>query len=143
MAEKFYEILEHTADIRVRVRAGDLKTLFSRSSRAMFDLIAGRKTALGAGNADKVELTVSQKAGNLEELFINWLNELLFLSSSQGLIFSGFKIKSLSENSLEALVLGEKAENYQINKEIKAATYHQLQITKSGNDCMVEVIFDV
>jgi SHS2 domain-containing protein len=143
VAEKLYEILEHTADIRIRVKARDLKTLFSRSSRAMFDLIAERKPGKGAANADKVELKVSQKAGNLEELFINWLNELLSLSASQNLIFSDFKMKNFSENSLEALVLGGKSGNYQINKEIKAATYHQLQITKSGKDWKVEVIFDV
>jgi SHS2 domain-containing protein len=143
VAEKFYEILEHTADIRIRVRAGDLKSLFCRSARAMFDIIADRKTAKAGGNSDKVELKVSQKAGNLEELFINWLNELLSLSASQSLIFSDFRIKSLSENSLEALVLGKKSGNYQINKEIKAATYHQLEITKSGKDWKVEVIFDV
>ncbi|MCX5708368.1 MAG: archease [Candidatus Omnitrophica bacterium] len=143
MAEKFYEILEHTADIRIRVRAGDLKTLFCRCARAMFDIIAEKKTTKAAGNPDKVELKVSQQAGNLEELFINWLNELLSLSASLSLIFSDFKIKSLSENYLEAAMLGELSGNYRINKEIKAATYHQLQITKSGNDWKVEVIFDV
>jgi SHS2 domain-containing protein len=143
VAEKSYEILEHTADIMIRVRARDLKTLFSRTSRAMFDLIAERKKALAAGNADKVELKVSQKAGNLEELFINWLNELLSLSASLNFIFSEFRIKSLSENSLEATVIGEKSGNYRINREIKAATYHQLKITKSGKDWKVEVIFDV
>jgi SHS2 domain-containing protein len=143
VAEKFYEILEHTADIRIRVKAGNLKTLFSRSARAMFDLIAERKTALDAGKASKIELKVSQKAGNLEELFINWLNELLSLSASQSLIFSDFKIISFSENSLESAVLGQGFGNYRINKEIKAATYHQLEITKSGKNWKVEVIFDV
>ena len=109
----------------------------------MFDIIAEKKTGVGAGKAGKVELKVSQKAGNLEELFINWLNELLSLSASLSLIFSDFKIKSLSEDSLEAAVTGERSGGYRINKEIKAATYHQLQITKSGTDWKVEVIFDV
>ena len=140
MAEKFYEILEHTADIGIRVKAKDLKTLFSRGAQAMFEIIAGLKKVSQAGQE---ELTVVQKAESLEELFINWLNELLSLSSANGLIFTDFKIKSLSENSLEARVLGAKAGNYEINKEIKAATYHQLQITKSGNDWKAEVIFDV
>jgi SHS2 domain-containing protein len=143
VAEKLYEILEHTADIRIRVMAGDLETLFCRSARAMFDIIAERKKSSGESKADKIELKVSQKAGNLEELFINWLNELLSLSASQSLIFPDFRMKKLSENSLEALVLGEKSGNYRINKEIKAATYHQLQITKCGKDWKVEVIFDV
>ncbi|MBU1998181.1 MAG: archease [Candidatus Omnitrophica bacterium] len=140
MAKKFYEILEHTADIRIRVRAKELKTLFSKTARAMFDIIAEKKTAPGAR---KEELKIVQKAQNLEELFINWLNELLSLSSAHGLVFSDFKIKNLKENSLEALVRGEKNKSYKINKEIKAATYHQLQIIKNGNTWKTEVIFDV
>ena len=139
MAKKFYKILEHTADIRIRVEAKDLKTLFSQAARAMFDIIAEKKTALGA---KKVELSISQKAQDLEELFINWLNELLSLYSVRGVVFSDFKIKNLASDSLEAIAGGEKASGYKINKEIKAATYHGLQIAKSGNGWKAEVIFD-
>ncbi len=140
MAGKFYEILEHTADIRIRVKAGDLKTLFCRCAQAVFDITAERKTARGGG---KIELKIVQKAQDLEELLINWLNELLSLSSARGLIFSDFRIKTLEDNFLEARVRGEKAESYRINKEIKAATYHELQITRIGTIWKAEVIFDV
>jgi SHS2 domain-containing protein len=140
VAEKFYEILEHTADIRIRVRARDLKTLFTKTAKAMFDIIAEKHDVPGA---KKVELKVSQAAQSLEELFINWLNELLSLSSARGLVFSDFKMKSFGKNSLQAVVRGEKTESYRINKEIKAATYHEFQITKDRNGWKTEVIFDV
>ena len=140
MAEKFYEILEHTADIRIRVRAKDLKSLFCNCARAMFDIIAEKKESF---RAVKRELKIVGKAQDLEELFINWLNELLSLSSARGMIFSDFKIRSLSENSVEAIVSGERSQSYKVNKEIKAATYHELQITRIGNIWNAEVIFDV
>ncbi|MFH0828272.1 MAG: archease [Candidatus Omnitrophota bacterium] len=140
MAEKFYEILEHTADIRIRVRAKSLKDLFSQTARAVFDIIAERKPGL---SPEKIELTVTQKGGNREELFINWLNELLSLSSADGLIFSDFKIKSLDDKFLEATVSGEKSGNYNINKEVKAATYHQFQIIENKAGWKAEVILDV
>ncbi len=140
MAKRFYEILEHTADIRIRVSAKELKDLFSRTAAAMFDIIAEKKPG---PNAEKKELTIAQEAPNLEELFINWLNELLSLSSVRGLIFSYFQIKTLDEKHLEAVVWGEKAKNDNINKEIKAATYHQLQVIKNRNGWKTEVIFDV
>jgi SHS2 domain-containing protein len=140
VAEKFYEILEHTADIRIRVKAKDLKALFCNCARAMFDIIAEKKES---SRSVKHELKIAGKARDLEELFINWLNELLSLSSVRGMIFSDFKINKLSGNSLEARVRGEKAESYQINKEIKAATYHELQITRNNDIWKAEVIFDV
>ena len=140
MAEKFYEILEHTADIGVRVKAKDLKALFCNCARAMFDIIAEKKES---SRAVKHKLKIAGKAQDTEELFINWLNELLSLSSARGLIFSDFEIKSLSENSFEAIVSGEISQSYKVNKEIKAATYHELQITRIGNIWKAEVIFDV
>jgi SHS2 domain-containing protein len=139
VAEKFYRILEHTADIRIRVEAKDLETLFTQTARAMFDIIAEKKAASGG---KKVELAVSQKARDLEELLVNWLNELLSVSAVKGWVFSNFKIKSLKENSLEALAWGQRVSGYKINKEIKAATYHGLQIVKTGDGWKAEVIFD-
>lgn len=135
-----YEILEHTADIRIRVKAKDLKALFCNSARAIFDIIAEKKENF---RAVKHKLKIAVKAQDLEELFINWLNELLSLSSARALMFSDFKIKSLVDNSIEAIVTGENSRSYKVNKEIKAATYHDLQITRIGNIWKAEVIFDV
>ncbi len=140
VAEKFYEILEHTADIRIRVRAKSLEDLFSQTARAVFDIIAERKPGL---SSKRIEITVNQEGGNLEELFINWLNELLSLSSADGLIFSDFKIKSLNDKFLEASVFGEKSGNFNINKEVKAATYHQFHIVENTAGWKAEVILDV
>jgi len=140
MDKKFYEILEHTADIRIRVRAKKVKILFVQAARAMFDIIAEKKSNL---DSRKAECVIVQKAQNLEELFINWLNELLSLSSARGLVFSGFRIKNFGEYFLEVVALGEKNKGYQINKEIKAATYHQLLIKKNRIGWKAEVIFDV
>jgi len=140
VADKFYEILEHTADVRIRVEAKDLKTLFSRSAKAMFDIIAEHKPG---SSGKQRELTVVQEATSLEELFINWLNELLSLASADQMIFSDFRISRIDESRLEAKVSGETSADYKMNTEIKAATYHQLQIIKTQRGLKAEVIFDV
>ncbi len=137
---KNYALLEHTADIAVRVRAGDLKDLFGNTALAMFDIIAGK---IKEKSAKKVKIKVRQKADTLDELFVNWLNELLFLSATKELVFSDFKINKLTEKSLEATLAGESVKNYKIHTEIKAATYHQLKIEKSAKGWLGEVIFDV
>jgi SHS2 domain-containing protein len=142
VAKKFYEILEHTADIRIRVKAGKLETLFVQAARAMFDIIAEKKSGSGAVKEKKVEVKIAQKAQKLEDLFVNWLNDLLSLSSARGVIFSDFKIVRLREGVLKALARGERSAGYRINKEIKAATYHELQIAKTADGWKAEVIFD-
>jgi SHS2 domain-containing protein len=136
---KNYTLLEHTADIAVRVRAGDLKGLFRNTARAMFDIIAEKQSE----SKKKKKIAIKQQADTLDELFVNWLNELLSLSATKELIFSDFKINKLTEKNLEATLSGESVKNYKMNTEIKAATYHQLKIEKSAKGWQGEVIFDV
>jgi SHS2 domain-containing protein len=136
-----YELLEHTADIGIRVSAQDLSGLFRAAALAMFDIIAERKAQIK--ESAKKEITIRLKTEDLEELLISWLNELLSLSSVKGLIFSEFRFAKLEKCSLEAVAAGEDISNYQVNAEIKAATYHQLRIEETKSGWQAEIIFDV
>ena len=137
--KKNYEFLEHTADISIRVKGTDLKELFKNAASAVFDIIAERKTREGI----KVRLAVSQEADNLDELFVNWLNELLSLSAVKDLIFTEFKIDFLDEHSLKAAVFGEKMNHFRVNTEIKAATYHELKLGKNDSGWQATLVLDV
>jgi len=140
---KNYELIEHTADIGIKVKAKDLKELFKNVALAMFDIITGEILNTQYSILNTQEIIIKQKAENLEELFINWLNELLSLSDVKEIIFSDFKINKLNENNLEAVALGEDIKNYKINTEIKAATYHELEIKRDNSGWKAQVIFDV
>ncbi|TBR17687.1 archease [bacterium] len=137
--DKNYELIEHTADVGIRVKAEDLKGLFKNAALAMFDIIAVKHPV----KADTKELKIEQNAVSLDELFINWLNELLSLSSAKELIFSDFKISEIDEKHLKSVVIASSNKNYKVNVEIKAATYHQLKIEKLSKGWQAEVIFDV
>ncbi|MEW6100787.1 MAG: archease [Candidatus Omnitrophota bacterium] len=139
MKKKSYEIIEHTADIGIRVRGKDFKELLERAALAMFDIIAKKKKVPTSTEQANIEL----KAQNRDELFVNWLNELLSLSATKEIIFTDFKFSKLTENELEVIAQGESNNNYRVNVEIKAATYHQLKIEETKQGWLAEVIFDV
>lgn len=138
---KNYELIEHTADIGIRVKGDDLKELFKNAALAMFDIIAEKVTDIESSSIEKC--LVKQEADNLDELFINWLNELLSLSATQEKIFCEFTFKNLDEQNLEAEVDGCDIKSYKVNSEIKAATYHELKLEKTDSGWLAEVIFDV
>lgn len=140
LIDKNYELLEHTADISIKVKAKDLEGLFRQSALAMFDIIARK---LKNRIKSQREIKIRQRADDLDELFVNWLNELLSLSSAKGLIFTDFKFKELKENLIEAIAVAESIEHYKPNSEIKAATYHELKIEKNKSGWQAQVIFDV
>lgn len=149
VASKNYELIEHTADIGIRLKGSDLKELFKGAALAMFDIVAEKKksetlSACLQGRAQKPEkVTIRQNAQNLEELFVNWLNELLSLSAAKELIFVDLKISKLSDKNIEAEALGQPIRDFRINTEIKAATYHELRIEKIKTGWRAEVILDV
>ncbi len=140
VSKKQYEIIEHTADIGIRVKGKNLKGLFRNAALAMFDIIAEEKEKTVR---KKEKLEIKQKADNVEELFMAWLNELLFLSFTKKLIFSDFIINKLEENSLVAYALGQSVKYYKMNTEIKAATYYELRIKRVTDGWKAKVIFDV
>ncbi len=140
---KDYELIEHTADIGIRVKGGDLKELFKNAALAMFDLIAERKPQTANRKPQTRNIAIKQRADNLEELFVNWLNELLSLSATKEKIFCDFRFKQLDERNLEAEAFGEDVKNYKVNAEVKAATYHQLRTEETKSGWLAEVIFDV
>ena len=137
---KEYEIFEHTADIGVRVRGRDLKELFKNAGLAVFQIATKKQFTK---NKKHTVITIKQKTDNLEELFINWLNELLSLSAAKGLIFYNIKINKLQDYNLEAFCTASDIGNYEVHTEIKAATYHQLKLERASSGWIAEVILDV
>ena len=137
---KNYELFDHTADIGVRVTGRDLPELFKNAALAMFDIIA-EKNNPQPSREEKIKII--QKADSVDELFINWLNELLSLSATKELVFYDFQVQGLDEQNLKAVATGYPAINYRFNAEIKAATYHQLKLEQTKSGWQAEVVFDV
>jgi SHS2 domain-containing protein len=141
LKKKLYTIIEHTADIGVAVDAGDLAGIFVNVAVAMFDIMAERLTA--SSPASRIKLNVTLSAAKPDELLIRWLNELLSLSATKRLIFVDYRVHSLDDTSLDISVSGEQSSRYRFNAEIKAATYHDLELVKVKSSWKAKVIFDV
>jgi SHS2 domain-containing protein len=135
-----YKLIEHTADIGIRVKSFSLAGLFKNAGLAITDLSFQKQTSQYPG---KHNIVIRQKASNVEELFINWLNELLSVSAVEALVFEDIKIIQINENFVDAIAIGSDIRNYKFSAEIKAATYHHLKVEKTGFFWQAEVIFDV
>ncbi len=135
-----YQLIEHTADIGIRVESFSLSGLFKKTGLAISSLSLERKRIQ---YPEKHKIEIMQQAANVEELFVNWLNELLSVSSAESLVFEDILIKQINDNYVDAIAIGSDIRNYKLNTEIKAATYHQLKVKRNGLIWQAEVIFDV
>jgi len=137
---KMYEIIEHTADVGIKAYGRNISEAFENAAKGMFDIITDKSEIEAVG-----EYELRLEAQDLEQLLVDWLSELLFLNSAKNLIFSFFKVElDEKSNSLSAHVFGEKfnISKHKIGMEIKAVTYHILEI-RNKRPYYVQVLFDI
>jgi SHS2 domain-containing protein len=76
---------------------------------------------------------------------VDWLCELLFLHDVENLLFKGFKVDSVGEEGLKAIVKGEPFQEgvHVIKTEVKAVTYHQIEVRRGNRGWRAQVILDL
>jgi len=135
-----YELIDHTADLGIRVFGSDPPDLFTTAALAMFDQIID--VEIFNGN-DKHRIGVT--GTDWADLMVNWLRELLYLWTVRELLVAAVDISSISESKLSADVatLEFDAALHPIKNEIKAVTYHQIKVVQSATGWETQVIFDI
>jgi len=140
---KEFEIIDHTADIGIVAYGKTKREVFINAAKGMFEIIAGEDRDLKENFYAKIKL----EAKSLEDLLIAWLNELLYISEVKLVILNKFKIKELSDVQIKAEVGGTKINHLsiRIKREVKAVTYHRLEIKKDEESGLwrAQVIFDI
>jgi len=140
LQKRVYKIFDQTSDLGVIVKGQSLVELFQNSAVVVFNIMSD---FVSSGNS--VKLQISLQAENNELLLRDWLAELIFLSYEKHILFNTFTFKHLNRQSLEAEAMGTffQSGNFPVNKEIKAVTYHQLQIRHSKSGYTARFVLDV
>jgi SHS2 domain-containing protein len=137
---KTYELIDHTADVGIKAYGKTLPEAFENVAKGMFDIITDSSEIESVG-----QYNIELEAPDLEQLLVDWLSELLFLNSAKNLVFGFFKMDLDEKNKkLTARVFGEKFDlsKHKIGSEIKAVTYHMLEVKKK-KPYHVQVLFDI
>jgi len=134
-----YRLIDHTADFGIHVFGTDLKDLFSNAAFAMFDLITDIKSLKGAN-----ESSLNVKGNDRPDLMVNWLRELLYIWNGKEKLVESIDIISISENELTAKIRLDSFDpaRHSIKNEIKAVTYHQIQVNQVASGWESKIIFD-
>ena len=139
---KKFEFLDiTTADVCFLAYGESLNALFENSALAMFNVITNTEQV-----KPKVKRGVEVKGEDLQSLMFNWLNELLFYSGAENLAFSKFEVKIDEKDlDLEANCWGEEMnpEKHELKTEVKACTYHRLEVKKDKDGWKAQVILDI
>jgi SHS2 domain-containing protein len=137
---RHFEILDHTADIGIIVHGENLNALFENAGEAFFHLITDLKKV-----KRRVERQVDIEGESLDRLMVDWLSELLYLHDVENLLLKGFKVDAVGQDGLKATVKGEPFQEgvHVIKTEVKAVTYHQIEVRQEAGGWRAQVILDL
>ena len=138
--ETAFEVIDHTADIGIIAYGANVNQLFVNASLGMSSLIIDTDS-INEHICRNLELS----SQDTETLLVEWLNELIYIYEVEHIIFRKFEIELRDNCHLQARCYGESITPYKhtIKREIKAATYHMLNIHKTNNRYQAELIFDI
>lgn len=134
-----FTVVEHTADWSLLIRGDDMAELLVHAAEGMAYLLVGDLAAVPLEDTQRIEVT----GYDAESLLVEWLSELAYLAEREQLVFTRFTIEELTLEpaALRAEVRGGRVTDMQ--KHIKAVTYHDLAITQTDSGLEVTIVFDV
>ena len=137
---KPFEIIDHTADIGIVAYGTDIKQVFANAALGLFNLMADLDDF-----KEDLQRELELSAEDAEVLLVEWLNELIYIFDVEHIIFKRFEIDELTSTHIKARCFGVKIKpgQHKLKREIKAATYHMLRISKEDGGYKVQVIFDI
>ena len=137
---KKFEILPHTADVRLKVTGNSLEELFSAALEGMNKIIKNDHE----NGSQSHEYTEKIKIDSADEsmLIIDFLSEVLTLSHKNKVLYYIRGFNMLKNNELEIIIEGNKADGF--DEDIKAVTYTEAEIIKNNlNEFETIIVFDI
>ncbi len=139
---KRYEYFETTADIGVVAYGKDLSELFENCALAVFDIMCNVKKV-----SPKEVREINVEEEDLGDLLVSWLTELLAIKDIENMLFGKFEVKIDRKNGkyiLSGKAYGEKAKKeHEPETEVKAITYHRMEIKKEDSLWKAKFIVDI
>jgi len=144
MENKSYKILEHPADVRVQALGKTKEELFLNAIKGMGAVLRPKIK----DKKEKIKNNIKIKSIDLNALLVDFLSEVLYLSQVNKAVYEDVKFKRLGlstssgQTILEAELFGNKIKSF--GEDIKAVTYHGLEIKKNKNGLYeATILFDI
>lgn len=136
-----FEFFDHTADIGLRVWGDSFADLLVNAAQGLTCQIAPNTEAIHKVEHRTIVLTGEQK----EWLLFDLLREMIFLFEVDHLVFREVHVAESTPGELVVTLYGEQYNNHRhgAGHEVKAVTYHGLQVEKTDEHWSAEVIFDI
>ena len=138
-----FSFFPHTGDVGVNVHARSLELLFADAASALTDTITDHRLVV-ASRSTSIELSATA----VDLLLVDWLNDLIYRFETAGLLVARVNVAVMEhagEWTVRGSARGERLDptRHPIGTLVKAATYHALEVVRSGDEWHATFVLDV
>jgi SHS2 domain-containing protein len=130
-----YRWVEHTAEVELELDSATEEGVFGDALMALAELLSEEQPA-----GDGVSFDVSLAGEDRALLLADWLDELVFVAETEGLVPLGIVRIELDGARLSATVIAAPGNPSPL---VKGVTHHRLSFERMGERFGARVVFDV
>ena len=134
------ETFDHTADVGLAARADSPAELLEALAECMCDQVCPRKNV-----AHENMRTIAVEAPDFEALTVDFLEAVLGVIQIDRFAVASVKVTGVTQTSAAAELSGTDLDprRHEILTEIKAVTYHELEVVQRDGQWTARVILDL
>jgi len=130
-------IIEHTADVRLRVEAASLEELFREAMLGMFEIMSCSAGVSPAFENVRIEIYSPDRTS----LLVDFLNDVLSRAHIRKECFEEVRFDRLTETELVATLTGRTPARFE--QDVKAVTYHEAEVRCEDGVWSTVLVFDI
>ncbi len=139
-----YEFLPHTTDAYIEARGTTLEQALEYAAAALFDTMCDIKSV-----SPKFTEEIDISSNDEVRLLYDWLESLLLKFELKGQVYSKFEVAPIKQSAeilqAKARISGEKFDpkRHGAKVEVKAVTYHKMEIVREDSGTTLRFILDL
>ena len=135
-----FTFLDHTADLGIMVTGSDLRDLFEKAAHSMMQIMIEKRPA---GKTSSLQLSVSGE--DYADLMVRWLGEILYFFQGEGKVVTCTEIIFITQSHINATLqtVPFNPKQHEVLAEIKAVTYHRIEVVCENGRWKATIIFDL
>jgi SHS2 domain-containing protein len=143
---KQFDLVAHTADIRLVVQGTTLEELFCAALEGMASIIWHSTSSLRAiaGNPDmsKLSVHITTTSADITVLLIDFLSDVLTQTHLLKIVFTHVTFHELTQTHVNATIFGFNVNHF--DEDIKGVTYHEANVIKNNDgNYQTTIVFDI
>lgn len=138
-----YRFLDHSTDALVEIRHTDMRGALADAALSTVDIMLDRSTV-----QNQIMRSFAIRDDAVHRLLYQWLDDIIFVTLADGFAIRDVVVDTFDDSghiTMEARAFGEPLDpiKHKFRVEVKAPTYHEMEISCNHDGIMLRFLLDL